>query len=77
MTAKKIDFEKALQELEQIVAELEAGDVSLEEAIKKFKRGCELAKQCRGLLRSVEVKVEEALGEEKGKLKRKSLKQGD
>ena len=41
------DFEKALKELEKIVRELESGDVSLDESLKKFEKGIELYKGCR------------------------------
>lgn len=74
MTANKFDFEKSLAELEKIVEELESGDLALDDAIKKFKTGSNLAKQCLAMLDSVKVKVEEVVGEEKGKLKRKPFK---
>ncbi len=74
MTVSKFDFEKSLAELEKIVEELEAGDLALDEAIKKFKTGSNLVKQCLEMLDSVKVKVEEVMGEEKGKLKRKPFK---
>ncbi|MEW6008318.1 MAG: exodeoxyribonuclease VII small subunit [Candidatus Omnitrophota bacterium] len=74
MTTKKIDFEKALHQLQTIVEELETGELPLDEAIKKFKIGSALAKQCLEMLDSIKVKVEEVVGEEKGKLKRKPFK---
>lgn len=40
----KKTFEQLLQELEQIVKELEAKDIQLEAAIKKYQEGIELAK---------------------------------
>ena len=40
----KKSFEQLLQELEQIVKELEAKDIQLEMAIKKYQEGIELAK---------------------------------
>ncbi len=39
-------FEELLKELEDIVSELEKGELTLDEAIKKYERGMELAKDC-------------------------------
>lgn len=72
---KKFDFEKAFKQLEEIVEELEAGDLSLEEAIAKFKTGSQLAKDCLVKLRSIELKIGEVVAEEKGGLKRKPFKE--
>lgn len=41
---KNKSFEQLLQELEQIVKDLEAKDIQLETAIKKYQQGIELAK---------------------------------
>lgn len=55
---KSLPFEKALQELEQIVAKLEKGDVPLEESVAIYERGEALKAHCEKLLRSAELKVE-------------------
>ena len=58
-TAKKeITFEDALARLEQIVAQIEEGEVSLEESIEKYAEGIKLIKQCRGILDSAEKKIQ-------------------
>lgn len=59
----EFDFEKALNELEQIVREFESGKLSLEEGLKKFERGLMLAKMCRERLRQVENRIEELKAE--------------
>ncbi len=56
---KKLSFEAALQELETIVSELEAGDVDLEKSIKVYERGTALKAHCETKLREAEMKVEE------------------
>lgn len=56
---KSASFAKAYEELEAITAEFERGDVDLEEGLKKFARGLELAKQLKGQLKVIEQKVEE------------------
>ncbi len=50
-------FEQALNELESIVAKMEQGDLSLEEALKTFERGIELTRLCDSTLRQAEQKV--------------------
>lgn len=51
------DFEKSLKQLEQIVRELESGDVDLDQSLKKFEQGIELYKKCRSTLESAEKKI--------------------
>ena len=55
---KKIDLEKALTELEDIVEELESGDLPLEKAMKKFEEGIKLTRGCQAALKDAEQKVE-------------------
>ena len=52
-------FEEAQRELERIVAELEAGRASLEDAVALWERGDELYRYCVGRLDSAEGKIEE------------------
>ncbi len=60
-TAKnnKVDFSKAFEELEQITAWFEKGEADLDEGLKKFERGLELAKVCKVKLSEVENKIKE------------------
>lgn len=59
MTAKKpINLEKALSDLEDLVDELESGDLPLEKAMKKFEEGIKLTRQCQSALKEAEQKVE-------------------
>ncbi len=55
-------YEAALEELEQLVARLESGDMPLEQLMGGYQRGAELLRYCRARLESVEnqVKVLEA-----------------
>jgi exodeoxyribonuclease VII small subunit len=57
-TAKKIDLEKSLADLESLVEELESGDLPLEQAMKKFEQGIKLTRGCQAALREAEQKVE-------------------
>ena len=59
MNAKKsINLEKALTDLEEIVEELESGDLPLERAMKKFEEGIKLTRNCQAALKEAEQKVE-------------------
>ncbi|TPW28812.1 exodeoxyribonuclease VII small subunit [Martelella alba] len=51
-------FERAVEELERIVARLERGDVALDESIAIYARGEELKKHCEKLLNAAEARVE-------------------
>jgi exodeoxyribonuclease VII small subunit len=53
-----LPFEKALAELEAIVARLERGDVALEESIAIYERGEALKARCEGLLKQAEARIE-------------------
>ncbi|MAE57438.1 MAG: exodeoxyribonuclease VII small subunit [Halobacteriovorax sp.] len=55
--AKKITFEKKLEELENIVKSLESGEATLDESLKNFGAGVELYKDCKKYLDEVESKV--------------------
>lgn len=51
-------FEKAVAELENIVARLERGDVALDESIAIYERGEALKKHCEKLLNAAESRIE-------------------
>lgn len=61
---KKISFEEAMSQLEQIVDRLEEGDVPLEEAIAIYKEGMELSKLCHDKLKSVEEQLTQIITED-------------
>ena len=52
-------FEQAQQELEQIVARLERGDVAVDDALALWRRGEQLYRICIAKLEAAEAKVEE------------------
>lgn len=53
-----IKFEKALEQLEKIVEELESGNMPLEEALKKYEEGVKLSRACSKKLEQVQTKIE-------------------
>lgn len=55
MSAKeKVTFEEAMRQLEEIVTNLERGDVPLEEALDQFQKGVGLSKLCKETLQNAE-----------------------
>lgn len=68
-------FEECLQRLEQIVDQLEAGDVPLEQALKLFEEGIQLSNSCRKELEDAEGKVEILL-RQNGKLQAEPFESG-
>lgn len=55
---KPESFEKLFAELEETIAKLEAGDLSLDESLALYQRGMELAKQCGELLDQAELRIQ-------------------
>lgn len=65
--AKKIDFEASLGQLEQMVEQMEDGELSLEESLKAFEQGVKLTRECQQALQEAEQKVQ-LLSEQSGDL---------
>ena len=57
-TEPKMTFEKALARLEEIVGQMEGGQLSLEKMMAYFEEGTALVKFCSGQLNEVEKKIE-------------------
>ena len=64
-----LKFEAALQRLEQIVDQLEAGNLSLEESLQVFEEGVGLARHCGRYLDAAEKRIELLTRDESGALK--------
>jgi len=54
---KKIGFESAMSEIEKIVADMEGGELSLEDSLTAYKRGAELLSFCRSKLEDAQLQV--------------------
>ncbi len=72
-----LTFEKALAELEQIVAKLEKGGISLNESLALFEKGVKMSRFLRSELDKAERKVEILLKDEKGNLKAEDFETED
>ena len=66
---KDITFEDALQRLEQIVDQLETGDLPLDDSLKVFEEGVALARRCATYLEEAEKRIELLTKDESGLLK--------
>ncbi|MEM8593462.1 MAG: exodeoxyribonuclease VII small subunit [Pseudomonadota bacterium] len=58
-----LNFEQSLESLEEIVEQLEDGDLSLEDALKAFEKGIKLTRQCQTALTKAEQKIQILLEE--------------
>jgi len=70
-------FEQSLKQLEQIVNDLEEGDLPLEKAIKKFEDGIKLSKYCSDKLDETEKKITLLLKEQNGSIIEKPFDRED
>lgn len=67
--AAKLSFEKAMEQLELIVKELESEELPLEKSIKKFEEGIKLSKFCNQKLEESEKKVTLLMAGQNGQLR--------
>lgn len=58
---KSLSFEEALSQLEQVVKQLESGDLSLDQSLQAFQEGSELARLCRLKLDEVEQSIQKLI----------------
>lgn len=71
--AEKKTFEQSIAELEKIVAELENGDVSLDDSLSLFEKGIKLSKNCQKMLDEAEKKVSILMTNEDGEIKKEEF----
>jgi len=75
--AKKKSFEDAMESLENIVQELESGDLSLERAMQRFEEGIKLSKYCSDKLDETEKKITLLTGTADGNVSETPFSQND
>lgn len=54
----KFNFEKSLENLEELVNAMEEGELTLEESLKAFEKGIKLTRECQAALEQAEQKVQ-------------------
>jgi len=74
MPKKKLTFEEALNRLDELVQQLENGEIPLEKSIKAFEEGKELVKFCLSLLDQAEAKVKQLEENAEGTFQLKNFK---
>lgn len=57
MSDNPAELEKDLRELESLIAKMESGDTTLDQALNQFEQGVQLVKRCQGALQQAEQKV--------------------
>jgi len=57
MASKDEGFEPLYKRLEEIVARLEQGDLTLEESLSLYEEGMKLARKCQEMLQSAELRI--------------------
>jgi exodeoxyribonuclease VII small subunit len=65
--SQDLSYEKAFQELGEIVQQLETGDLALEQTLKLFERGQVLASRCSELLEHAELRLRTLAPEDQGR----------
>ena len=55
---ESLSFEQALNELESVVEQLEAGQLSLQDSLTLYQRGQQLSQRCNALLDAAETQIE-------------------
>lgn len=61
MAEKKIKFQEAMKRLDEIVAQLNSGDLELEEAMVLFEEGLTLTNQCEKQLKEFENRMDQLM----------------
>jgi len=72
-TVPPVPFEEAMEQLEEIVRKLEAGDVALEESLAAFEKGVGLVRVLHQRLDAVQERIEELTRTDQGDLVTKQL----
>lgn len=65
---KKPKFEEALARLEKIVADMESGELQLDDMLAKFEEGRKLVQLCSSELDSIRQRIEKVTSAESGKV---------
>ena len=70
---EKFQFEKALEDLEKIVEAMESGELTLDQALKKYEEGVGLVRACQSKLTETEKKIEVLTKTLDGSLKKEAF----
>ncbi|UCH12382.1 MAG: exodeoxyribonuclease VII small subunit [Candidatus Omnitrophota bacterium] len=77
MREKEQNFEGALKKLEKIVENLESGDLSLSDSIKKYEEGMKLSQFCTKKLHDIQKKIEVLVKDSSGNISAKPFSENN
>lgn len=60
------DFERSLEQIQQIIDGIESGEVSLEQSLDQYARGMKLIQHCRRILNQAEQRIQQLTVDEQG-----------
>jgi exodeoxyribonuclease VII small subunit len=66
--SKEPKFEEAIEQLESIIDQIEAGQIGLEESIQQYERGMKLVSRCQAILGKAQQRIAELTADAAGKL---------
>ncbi len=66
-------FEEALKSLEEIVGQLDSGEIDLDKAVEAYERGTNLKPHCEKKLKEAQLRVEKIEVDKEGELTTKAL----
>ncbi len=64
-SSEVMDFETTLEQLEELVQQMESGELGLEASLKAFERGVKLTRQCQTALKNAKLKVQALTADDK------------
>jgi exodeoxyribonuclease VII small subunit len=70
---EELTFEQALEELQEVVAGLESGELALEDSLRLFERGQALAERCSQLLEQAELRLRQLVPDDRGGYREEDL----
>jgi len=70
---KNKNFEEMIKELEQIAKDLESGNLSLDDSVKKFEQGMEISKGCSKILEEAEKRISILIKNSDGEIKEENF----
>ena len=66
---KSIQFEDAIEQIEQVIEKIESGEAGLEESLVAYERASKLIGQCRSILEKAQQRIVQLTADPNGKLK--------
>lgn len=72
-TGRKLSFEEAMRQLDEIVSAMESGQIGIEESISRYEEAMRLAAQCRKILDEAELRIRRIQADASGEIRESPL----